>query len=190
MTWTVLTGVVEWWSDEGLRDLGRARFHERRGRHRSGGDLLPRGSIDQHTAAFVARRTHWRLAVVTTDATSATQADVVAWADDATVVLHGSPASGRVLTPNESWGDLGARRLLCPGRLEQLIARPWPLRFTLEGSILEEDMGVLPEFVTLASDHYEITYDADLDVLTSWTAFIDDEPAARQQLRHLTRANT
>ena len=94
-----------------------------------------------------------------------------------------------MLTPNESWDNLGARRLLCPDPLEQLIVRPWPLRFDLDGSILEENMGVLPEFVTVATDHYEITYDAELDVLTSWTAFIDDEPAARQQLRHLTRTD-
>jgi len=189
MTWTVLTGVVEWWSDEGLRDLGRRRFHERRDRHRSEGDLLPRGSIEQVTAAFVARRTPWRLALVYIDPTTASEADTVAWADDATVVLQGSPASGRLLKPNESWGDLGARRLLCPGPLEQLTPRPWPLQFNLAGSMLEENGNLLPEFVTLASDHYQITYEPDLDVLTSWTAFIDGEAAARQQLRHLARVD-
>lgn len=188
MTWTALTGVVECWSDEGLRELGRRRFQERRGRPLTGGALLPRGSIEQHTAAFVARRNPWRLALVTIAATGS-EADVVAWADDATVVLHGDPASGRVLTQNESWGDLGARRLLCPDPLEQFIARPWPLRFNLDGNTVEANMGVLPEFVTMATDHYEITYNAELDVLTSWTAFIDDEVAARQELRQVTRVD-
>jgi hypothetical protein len=47
-----------------------------------------------------------------------------------------------------------------------------------------------PEFVTLASDHYEVTYDPELDVLTSWTAFIDGEVAARQQLHHLAPLDT
>ena len=190
MTWTVLSGVVEWWADEGLRDAGRRRFHESRGRDRSAEELLPRGSIDQETAAFVARRAPWRLALVTVQAASSrAQAEVVSWADDATVVLHGSPASGRVLTANESWGDLGARRLLCPDRLEQVIARPWPPRFDLDGHLLEQDMSVLPELVSLGTDHYEVTYDPKLDVLTSWTAFLDGEVAARQQLRHLTRVD-
>ncbi len=48
-------------------------------------------------------------------------------------------------------------------------------------------MSVLPEFVTLGTGHYELTYDPEVDVLTSWTAFIDGEVAVRQQLRHLTR---
>lgn len=186
MSWTVLSGVVEWWADEGLRDVGRRRFHESRGAGSLGGEPLPRGSIDQETAAFVARRAPWRLALVTIHASSPAQAEVVSWADDATVVLHGNPASGRVLTPNESWGDLGARRLLCPDPLGQVIARPWPPRFNLAGRLLEQDMSVLPAFLTLGTDHYEVAYDPELDVLTSWTAFIDGEVAARRQLRHLT----
>lgn len=190
MTWSVLTGVVEWLADEGLRDLGRRRFHERQGRHRSDRDLLPRATIDQETAAFIARRTPWRLALLATDTTTPSRPEVVAWADDATVVLNGRPASGRVLTPKESWGDMGARRLLCPDPLEQLIPRPWSPQFSLAGEVLEADTSVLPEFVTLASDHYEITDDPDLDVLTSWTAIIDGEMAARQQLHHLTPLDT
>lgn len=85
---------------------------------------------------------------------------------------------------------MGAFRLLCPGSLEQFIPRPWSPRFSLTGDVLEADMSVLPEFVTLASDHYEVTYEPELDVLTSWTAFIDGEVAARQQLRHLARLDT
>ena len=189
MPWSLLSGVVEWWADEGLRDVGRRRFHESRGGGRSAGEPLPRGSIDLETAAFVAQRIPWRLALVTVQGSSPAQAEVVAWADDATVVLHGSPASGRVLTPNESWGDLGARRLLCPDPLERVAARPWPRRFDVAGHLLEQDMSVLPEFVSLGTDHYEVTYDPELDVLTSWTAFLDGEVAARQQLRHLTRVD-
>lgn len=190
MAWSILTGVVEWWSDEGLRDLGRRRFHECRGKGRSDVDPLPRGTVEQDSAAFIARRTPWRLALLATDRTTRSRPEVVAWADDATVVLNGRPASGRVLTPKESWGDMGAFRLLCPGSLEQFIPRPWSPRFSLTGDVLEADMSVLPEFVTLASDHYEVTYEPELDVLTSWTAFIDGEVAARQQLRHLARLDT
>jgi hypothetical protein len=31
MAWQTLAGVVEWWADEGLRDLGRQRFHQGQG---------------------------------------------------------------------------------------------------------------------------------------------------------------
>ena len=47
---------------------------------------------------------------------------------------------------------------------------------------------MLPGFVTLGTDH-EVTSDPELDVLTSWTGFIDGEVAGRQQLRHLTRVD-
>jgi hypothetical protein len=45
MTWHVLTGVVEWWADEGLRDIGRRRFHEARGTTVSADASSP-GTID------------------------------------------------------------------------------------------------------------------------------------------------
>lgn len=111
---------------------------------------------------------------------------MVAWADDATVVLQGSPASGRALGPNESWGDLGTRRLLDPDPLEQLMARPWSAHFDVNGQLLDDNTSALPELVSLGTDHYEVTYDAELDVLTSWTAFIDGQPITSQRLLGLS----
>lgn len=44
MVGNALTGVVEWWADEGLRDLGRRRFHQRRR-----ASLTGRPTLDSHT---------------------------------------------------------------------------------------------------------------------------------------------
>ncbi len=184
MVWNALTGVIEWWADEELRDLGRGRFHQGRGASVTTVEPLPRGAIDRSSAGFVARRVPWRLALLSLDSVSDGPV-VVAWADDATVVLDGEPAVGRVASSRESWGDLGARGLLFPERLERLVPKPWSDRFEVEGDLLSDQMDVLPEFVSLATDHYKATYDAQLDVLTSWTAFIDGEPAARHSLSQL-----
>jgi hypothetical protein len=100
-------------------------------------------------------------------------------------VLKGSPATQHLVPPSESWGDSGLRQMLVPARLEGLVARPWGPQLTVADQLLERDTFVLPEFVSLAADHYEATYDAKLDVLTTWTAFIDGEAAQRQTLTHL-----
>jgi hypothetical protein len=185
MSWQVLTGVIEWWSDEGLRDIGRLRYHRSRQSVRER-DGVPRGTVDTSRAAFVAKRSPWRIAQVALGLPNETSPDVVAWADEATAVLTGSPASQHLVPPNESWGDHGLRRMLNPTPLETLVAKPWPATFRVEGHLLERDMSLLPELVSLATDYYEATYDAELDVLTSWTSFIDGESAHRQTLTHLT----
>jgi hypothetical protein len=110
----------------------------------------------------------------------------VSWADDATAVLMGNPAAQHLVPSNESWGDSGLRRMLEPGPLEALVPRPWGSLLTIDGELLELDTLLLLEFVSLAADHYEAAYDDELDALTSWTAFIDGEPAQRQALTHLT----
>jgi hypothetical protein len=111
---------------------------------------------------------------------------VVSWADDATAVLSGNPAAQHLVPSNESWGDSGLRRMLEPGPLEALVAKPWGRLLTVDGELLERDTFLLPEFVSLAADHYEAAYDEELDALTSWPAFIDGEPAQRQSVTHLT----
>lgn len=178
MTWEVLTGVIEWWSDEGIRDLGRFRFHESHGFHPTG-SLFLKGTISIRRSAFVARRRPWRMAQIMLEPTEEDDAAVVAWADEATAVLIGQPAS---LSHDRSWGDLGLRRMLEPEPLETFVPRPWEARIEIEGSLLDNDVSILPEFVSLASDRYEATYDSELDILTSWSAFIDDELACRQKL--------
>jgi hypothetical protein len=154
MGWEVLTGVIHWWADEGLLDMGRRRFHRARGKTVRGGEALPLGSIHATRHAFAVRRTPWRLAQVSLEPADPaaprpgwqTSADdellpaVVAWADDATAVLKGRPVTQHVV----------------------------------------------PEFVSLDADHYEATYDGELDVLTSWTAYIDGKAAQRHTLDHLS----
>jgi hypothetical protein len=197
MTWDVLTGVIDWWADEGLRDVGRHRFHESKGK-RVNADGLPRGSIDATRHAFVARRKPWRLAQVSLDVTDTgrggqawrpadeTPGVVVSWADDATAVLRGNPAAQHLVPSNESWGDSGLRRMLEPDPLEALVAKPWGPLLTIDGQLLERDTLLPLEFVSLSTEYYEAAYNEELDVLTSWTAFIDGEPAQRQTLTHLT----
>ena len=91
-----------------------------------------------------------------------------------------------MLASNESCGDLGAHRLLFPNPLSQLVPAPWPAQFTVAGDLLTDNMRLLPELVSLGVDHFDATYDADLHLLTSWTAVINGEPAARRALSRLT----
>lgn len=100
-------------------------------------------------------------------------------------MLKGSPAEQH-LVGNEKWGDLGLRRMLEPIPLKTLVPRPWHAEFRVAGPLLERDLFVLPELVSLATDHYEVRYDADLDILTTWSAVIDGEAAQRISLTHLT----
>lgn len=184
MAWRALTGVCEWWSDEDIRDVGRARFHEERGTEVPSADT-PLGTIDCSRVAFAAQRDPWRLAQVHVDGHDSRPA-VVAWADEASAVLAGSPPEARVIGPNESHGDLGLRRMLHPKPLETLVPKPWSPQLRIEGSLLEDDMSVLPEFLSLAADFYEVAYDADLEVLTTWTAYVDGAAANRISVTQLT----
>lgn len=76
--------------------------------------------------------------------------------------------------------------MLHPTPLQVLIPKPWSSHLRVEGPLLERDHFVLPEFVSLAADFYDVTYDADLDVLTTWTAYIDGAPANRISVSQLT----
>lgn len=186
MSWEVLAGAVEWWADEGLRDVGRRRFHEARGKGVSS-DAAPLGTVDRVRAVFVAQRRPWRLSEVALDTTNDEVTPAVAsWADEATAVLKGSPARQHVVGPEESWGDLGVRQMLVPTALEVLVPKPWTAEFRVPGEVLERDVSVLPEFVSLGTDHYKVSYDADLDVLTAWTAVIDGAAAQRLVLSQTT----
>ncbi|MDP8909692.1 MAG: hypothetical protein M3N47_11390 [Chloroflexota bacterium] len=44
---------------------------------------------------------------------------------------------------------------------------------------------LLPGFVSLAADFYEVAYDMELDVLTAWTAYIDGAAANRISVSQL-----
>jgi hypothetical protein len=190
MSWQVQTGVIEWWSDEGLRDVGRNRYHQAVGHNvRSGSSAI--GTLAFQRRAFVAHRSPWRLAQVSLeeDYTYANDEDsvpVVAWADDAVVALRGTPATPFPLGPNTTLGNLGLRQMLEPEPLEQLTPRPWPIEMRLDGCLLERDMFILGAFISLGTHHYEATYEPELDVLTSWKAYIDGELAQRITLTFLT----
>ena len=184
MTWQVLAGQFEWWADEARRDLGRRRYHAARGRvfaEEEPGETL---AVDTRRVAFIVQRSPWRLGQIALGP-EFNEAAIVAWADDATAVLAGSPATLRVLGPNETWGDLGLRRMLEPARLEAHVPRPWAATFRVDGALVDGDLSAVPELVSLSTDHYEAAYDAALGVLTQWTAVIDGEVVARHELRDL-----
>jgi hypothetical protein len=184
VSWQVLTGVVEWWADEGLRDIGRL---QRAGARSAPEHRTPSGTIDSTRAAFVAQRDPWRLSEITLGPHDdpATPA-VTSWADNATAVLTGIPARQHVVGPNETWGDLTVRRMLDPAALQSLVAKPWASRFEIPGELLERDITVVPELVTLASDRYEVTYNRELGILVTWTANINGAVAQRTSLTRLT----
>lgn len=184
MTWQLLAGQFEWWADEALRNLGRRRYYAARGRVVAEEERGPALAMEVRPVAFVAQRSPWRLARIALQP-QPDEAAIVAWADDATAVLAGSPATLRVLGPNETWGDLGLRRMLDPERLEALVPQPWSATFRVDGALVDGDLSVVPELVSLSADHYEAAYDAALGVLTRWTAVIDGEVAARHELRDL-----
>lgn len=185
MPWQVLTGVLEWWADQGLLNIGRRRFHKAQGRMAFEGATSTAG-IELMRFAFAARRVPWRLTAVSLGAPDDKGPPaVVSWADDATAVLKGNPAESQLVGPNYPSGSWGLRRMLEPGKLETLIPKPWPARFELAGHLLEQDMFLLPEFVSLASDSYEVTYGAELDILTMWAAIIDGDVAQRISLEHV-----
>jgi hypothetical protein len=174
MSWSILLGVVEWWADEERRDAGR-------------GTTTSGATIDHVRAAFVAQRSPWRLSEVTLDTTNPDVTPAIAsWADAATAVLRGTPAQQHVVGANESWGDLCLRSLLLPTALEALLPKPWPSEFHVPGELLERDVSVLPDLISLGTDHYEVSYDPDLDTITAWTALIDGTPAQRVTLSNIT----
>jgi len=83
-------------------------------------------------------------------------------------------------------GDLTVRRMLDPAALQSLLAKPWASRFEIPGELLEHDITVVPELVTLATDRYEVTYNRELGILLTWTAIIHRAVAQRTSLTHLT----
>lgn len=185
MAWNVLAGLIEWWADEGLRDEGRRRFAGVRASTMSSDDA-PHGTVHHIRAAFLAQHQPWRLSKVALSTTSrGTTPAVISWADEATAVLKGSPVERHVVGPDESWGDLGLHQVLDPTELERLVPRPWSAQFRIPGDVLERDISVLPELVSLGTDHYEISYDETLNVLTAWAAVIDGVVVQRLSLREL-----
>jgi hypothetical protein len=182
MSWDVLAGVIEWWADEDVRGVGRRRYNESKGRSMS--DLVPKVITCTIRSAFVARRRPWRMTQIVLTA-NVDRAAVLAWADDATAVLKGDPPSQHIVAENESWGDLGLRSMLEPGPMELIVRRPWPSTLRIGGHLLEQAEMIMHEFTSLGSDYYEVTYDSERDILTSWSAFIDGDLAMRQEITQL-----
>ena len=187
MPWQILSGVVEWWAEEGLRDLGRRRRALDAGRTPNA-QQIARGTLDIVRAAFIAQREPWRLTEVTLLEVPESTAPVIAsWADEATAVLRGKPAEQHFVPPNQSWGDLGVGVMLKPDALRQLVPEPWPERFVVDGPRLEQhDLTLFPELVTASTDRYEVVFDPSREILMSWTAIIDGEVAQRITLSRLT----
>ena len=200
MSWQIISGVVDWWADEGLRDLGRCRRALADGRIPNP-QRIARGTLDFFRAAFIAQRDPWRLTEVIllehrdpwrlTDGTlleaPESPAPVIAsWADEATAILRGKPAEQHVVAAKESWGDFCVRVMLNPNALSQLVPEPWSDRFELDGPLLEHDPSILPGLFSCSTDRYEITFDPGREILMSWTAIIDGAVAQRVTLSRLT----
>ena len=158
MPWQVLSGVIEWWADEGLRDEGRRRRALAAGRTPNA-EQIARGTLDVVRAAFIAQRESWRLTEVTLLEVPESTAPVIAsWADEATAVLRGKPAKQHFVAAKESWGDLGIGVMLKPDALRQLVPEPWPERFELDGPLLEDDPTLFPELLSASIDRYEVAF--------------------------------
>jgi hypothetical protein len=185
MPWQILSGVVEWWAEEGLREVGRRRRAQDAGTPNA--QRIARGTLDVVRAAFIAQREPWRLTEVTLLEVPESTAPVIAsWADEATAVLRGKPAEQHFVAPNESWGDLGVGVMLKPDALRQMVREPWPEQFVVDGPLVEHDPTLLPELHTASADRYEVVFDPSREILTSWTAIIDGEVAQRITLSRLT----
>jgi hypothetical protein len=186
MPWQILSGVVDWWAEEGLREVGRGRRALDAGRIPHA-QRIARGTLSIARAAFIAQREPWRLTEVTLLEVPESTAPVIAsWADEATAVLRGEPAEQHFVAANESWGDLCVGVMLKPDALRQLVPEPWPERFVVDGPLLERDPTLLPELLCWSTDRYEVEFDPSREILTSWTAIIDDEVAQRITLSRLT----
>jgi hypothetical protein len=178
--WQLLAGIIEYWADEGLRHIGRLRANGS-----TEPSAIPIGTIDEQHAAFVAQREPWRASQITL-ITNGTGAVIASWAGDATAVIDGVPAKQYVVASNESWGDLGLRVMLNPAALERLTPKPWPDSFRISGGLLKNDMQTAPDLYSASASRYEVKYDALLDVVTQWTAIIDESVASRLSLTHLS----
>jgi hypothetical protein len=186
MPWQILSGVVDWWAEEGLREVGRSWRALEAGRSPHA-QRIARGTLSIARAAFIAQREPWRLTEVTLLEVPESTAPVIAsWADEATAVLRGEPAEQHFVAANESWGDLCVGVMLKPDALRQLVPEPWPERFVVDGPLLERDPTLLPELLCWSTDRYEVEFDPSREILTSWTAIIDDEVAQRITLSRLT----
>ena len=193
-SWDVIAGVLECWTDEDLREVGRVLY-------RNGGIPVPRMRDQQEElgeesvrVVFVARRCPWQLTEMVL-CTPPGQGDytaqesvamTVVWSSDVTTVLEGRPCSARILEPEHSWGDYSLRRLLQPSSLEQFRARPWPAGFDLPGAELANNLQVAPELISLGAETYVVRYDGSLDVITEWKTYIKGQVAQRFTLSELT----
>jgi len=190
MSWELLTGCVEYFNER-LMDLGRYRFHRDNG---SGPEhyapVEPEVTVIR--LAFLAQREPWRLALIDLDPADPS---ILAFADDAWVTLRGdplvpdggAPAADRDVSTH---GDHCVRALLEPAWLEEVLGGP----------VTSEVFDVSPErlltvaldaggrglgLVSLGVDRHEVTYDRSLEIVTSWTTYIDGAVARRTRVLQL-----
>jgi hypothetical protein len=190
MPWQILSGVVDWWAEEGLREVGRRRRALDAGRTPQA-RRIALGTLSIARAAFIAQQKPWRLTEVTLlEVPEATAPVIASWADEATAVLLGKPAEQHVVAANESWGDLCVGIMLKPDALRELVPEPWPERFVVDGPLLEHDPTLLPELLSWSTDRYEVVFDPSREILTNWTAIIDGEVAQRITLSRLAALDT
>ena len=190
--WEVLCGTLEVVRDLQLEDLGRKRFHARRDP-----DFRPEGHVELSgrqlfRVAFAVRRVPWRLAMIEVETDHAIpgmprEDDValVAWVDGLTTIVRGAPPFAELLGPDDGTrGDNSLGSLLQPEPLGVVVPPPWAPHFAVAGRTLETDeaMVAVPGLVTIGSDRYEAEFDADLGILTSWAAYVDDDVATRFRL--------
>lgn len=187
--WEVLCGTLEVVRDLKLEDLGRKRFHTRRNP-----DFSPEGYVELSgrqlfRVAFAVRRVPWRLAMIEVETDYAISdmpreddVAIVAWVEGLTTIIRGDPSVAELLGPDDGTrGDNSLGSLLQPAPLKAVVHPPWAEQFAIAGSTLETDeaMFAVPGLVTIGSDRYEAEFDADLGILTSWAAYVDDGVATR-----------
>lgn len=101
---------------------------------------------------------------------------------DSVVCFKGEPPAPVDLGhTNSEVGSLW--RLLDPSWLQRVgIDGEIPALFTVPGAILDRDVTIAPELVCLGTEHYQVTFQPDLQVITCWEAYVDDRVADRRTL--------
>jgi hypothetical protein len=182
MGWSVLCGVVEQYYDQRLLDLGRYRFWRERGKAIDDYVMLTEEPTT-FRRAFLATRDPWRLALV--DPGDEGSLGLVGWMGTAWVSLSGGPSAPEIggdVTGRVTVGDLCVNALVVPDWLVSVIGRPLTASFEVPPEQLfaaaeqpeTEQAGCL---LSLGVERYAVSYDEDLEIITSWQTYIDGAEA-------------
>jgi hypothetical protein len=191
MSWELLSGCVEEYFNQQLLDLGRYRFHRDNG---TGPEYYTpvKPEVTVCRLAFLAQREPWRLVSIGRDEA---EGSILAFADDAWVTLRGDPVvpDGDASTADHdasTRGDHCVRALLEPTWLEEVLGAPMtsdvfdvsPERLLL---VTLDAGGRGLGLVSIGADRHEVTYDRRLEIVTSWTTYIDGAVARRNSVSQL-----